>query len=78
MTYTVRPFTKPDLIHVSFHYDRLDEFDGDCFTVDVDDWFDQIRGADEHYIYSGWVMREQTFTVMCLKWTPSKIIRLAF
>ena len=78
MTYTVRPFTKPDLIQVSFHYDSLDEFDGDCFTVDVDHWFDQIRGADERYMYSGWVMREQTFTAMCLKWTPSKIIRLAF
>lgn len=76
MIYTVRPFTKPDLIHVTFQYDNIDEPDG--FMVDVDNWFDQIRSADENYIYSGWVMSEQTFTAMCLKWTPSKIIRMAF
>lgn len=60
------------LKHDSDEYDNL-------FTRSVIDcWFESIRSADEHYIYSGWIMREQTFTVMCLKWTPSKIIRLAF
>lgn len=43
--------------------------------LDIDCWFDFIRSTDEIFIRSGWIMREQTLTALCLQWPHSNLIR---
>ena len=82
MTYIVNPLPNinsdppnHNLWLVTLRCDLV-EFSDDLFTKSVIDcWFESIRSADEHYIYSGWIMREQTFTALCLQWPALTVVR---
>lgn len=80
MTYIVNPLPninsdppEHNLWIVTLKHDP-DEHDNIIFTRSVIDcWFESISSADECYLYSGWIMREQTFTALCLQWPPSTV-----